>query len=109
MQGQPYLKSMRRQLKTFSLSVDDKNQYKFDGLIKLFVFKKLKLLLLETFGCLINKDKNKTNNFDHHKGVFGTLATLKCIADDCAFASIENSTKIKAFLLHATGSILKIN
>lgn len=107
MQGQPYLKSMSRQLKTFNLSIDDKNQYKSDGLIKLFGFKELELLLLETSGCLINKDKNKIN-FDHHKGMFGTLAMLKCIADDYAFASIEHFTKVKVFFLHAAGRILTI-
>lgn len=100
---------MSRQLKTFNLSVDDKSQYKPDGSIKLFGFKELELLLLETSGCLINKDKNKTNNFDHHKGVFGTLAMLKCIADDYAFASIKYFAKIKVFFLHTAGSILVIN
>ncbi|KAI8992641.1 hypothetical protein BDB01DRAFT_894718 [Pilobolus umbonatus] len=74
--GQPYWKSMSRQLKSFNLSIDDENQYKSD----------------ETSDCLINKDKNKSN-FDHHKDVFGTLAMLSCIADDYSFAFIEHFTK----------------
>ncbi|PHZ12770.1 uncharacterized protein RHIMIDRAFT_136848 [Rhizopus microsporus ATCC 52813] len=98
-QGQPYLKSMSRQLQACNLYIDDKNQYKSDGLLKLFGLKELELLL-ETSGCLINKDRTKTN-FDHHKGVFGTLAMLKCIADDYAFGSIVNFTKVKVFFLHA--------
>ncbi|PHZ10999.1 uncharacterized protein RHIMIDRAFT_314428 [Rhizopus microsporus ATCC 52813] len=41
-QGQPYLESMSRQLKVVSLYVDDKNQYKSDGLVKLFWFKQVR-------------------------------------------------------------------
>lgn len=99
---------MKRQLKTYNLYIDDKSQYKSDGLIKLFGLKERELLLLETSGCFINKDKSKTN-FDHHKGVFGALAMLKCIADDYTFASIEKFTEVKVFFLHAAGKILMLN
>ncbi|KAG1046715.1 hypothetical protein G6F43_010813 [Rhizopus delemar] len=58
-QSHPCLESMSRQLKAVVLYVDDKNQYKSDGLIKLFGLDKLELLLLETSGSFSNKDKNK--------------------------------------------------
>ncbi|KAI7898509.1 uncharacterized protein BX663DRAFT_524359, partial [Cokeromyces recurvatus] len=96
---------MSRQLKACNLYIDDENQYKSDGLLKLFGLKELELLLLETSDCLINKDRNKTN-FDHHKSVFGTLVMLKCIADDYAFGSVVNFTKVKVFFLHAVDSEL---
>lgn len=60
-QGQPCLESMIRQLKAVNLYVDDKNQYKADGLIKLFGLNDLELLLLETSGCFNNKDKKNCN------------------------------------------------
>lgn len=72
---------MSRQLKAVDLYVDDKNQYKSDGLIKLFGLDKLELLLLETSGSFSNKDKNKVK-LGHHKGVYGALAMLKCMVDD---------------------------
>jgi len=51
-QGQPILQSMDQQLKATGVSVDDKSQYKTDGLVKLFNLKNLELLLLETSGAL---------------------------------------------------------
>ncbi|KAG1170910.1 hypothetical protein G6F36_011834 [Rhizopus arrhizus] len=66
-QSHPCLESMSRQLKAVVLYVDDKNQYKSDGLIKLFGLDKLELLLLETSGSFSNKDKNKVK-LGHHKG-----------------------------------------
>ncbi|CAO0801821.1 unnamed protein product [Mucor circinelloides] len=51
-QGQPILQSMDQQLKATGVSVDDKSQYKTDGLVKLFNLKNLELLLLETLGAL---------------------------------------------------------
>lgn len=104
-QGQPILESMTQQLKAVNLYVDDKNQYKSDGLVKLFGLNNLELVLLETSGCFINKDKWKVK-FDHHKGIYGALAMLKCIVDDCLYASIETFTKVKVFFLHAAGKFL---
>ncbi|KAG1332846.1 hypothetical protein G6F62_007045 [Rhizopus arrhizus] len=99
-QGQPILESMTQQLKAVNLYVNDKDQYKSDGLVKLFGLNNLELVLLETSGCFINKDKQKVK-FDHHKGVYGALAMLKCIVDDYSYASIETFTKVKVFFLHA--------
>ncbi|RCH84471.1 hypothetical protein CU098_006160, partial [Rhizopus stolonifer] len=56
-QGQPVLQSMGRQLKETCVLVDDKSQYKSDGLMKLFNLKDLELLLLETSGHFKNSDK----------------------------------------------------
>ncbi|KAG1165664.1 hypothetical protein G6F36_013251 [Rhizopus arrhizus] len=104
-QGQPCLESMIRQLKAVNLYVDDKNQYKADGLIKLFGLNDLELLLLETSGCFNNKDKKKLQ-FDHYKGVYGTLAMLKCIVDDYPYASLESFAKVKVFFVQAAGDEL---
>ncbi|KAG2193769.1 hypothetical protein INT47_006051, partial [Mucor saturninus] len=98
-QGQPCLESMNRQLKSANLHVDDKNQYKSDGLIKLVGLKNLEFVLLETSGTLINKDKNKLK-LDHYKGVYGALAMLKCMVDDYSYASLKSFSKVKVFFLH---------
>lgn len=104
-QGQPVLQSMCRQLKETGASVDEKSQYKSDGLIKLLNFNHLELLLLETSGQFGNTDKVKIN-FDHHKGIYGILAMLKCIADDYSFASVAKFSEVKVFFLHAAGNVL---
>jgi hypothetical protein len=102
--GQPILESMTTQLKTTGAYIDDKNQYKSDGIVKLFGIKNLEILVLETSGKFSNRDKTKIN-FDHHKGMFGSLAMLKCIADAFPFGSVETFCKVKVFFLHAAGNI----
>ncbi|KAI8346388.1 hypothetical protein EDC96DRAFT_521552 [Choanephora cucurbitarum] len=104
-QGQPILESMTRQLKLSGLANDDKSQYKTDGLIQITSLKNLEFLLVETSGCFNNKDKIKLN-FDHHKGLFGALSMLKCIADDYSFASVDCFTNVKVFFLNAAGNKL---
>ncbi|GAA5816115.1 hypothetical protein MFLAVUS_009638 [Mucor flavus] len=104
-QGQPYLESMSRQLKSVNLYVDDKNQYKSDGLIKLFGLNNLEFVLVETSGSFSNKDKNKLK-LDHHKGVYGALAMLKCIVDDYSYASLKSFSKVKVFFLHGADTEL---
>lgn len=104
-QGQPCLKSMARQLKATGITVDETSQYKSDGLIKLFGLKNLELLLLETSGHFSNTDNVKIK-LDHHKGMYGILAMLKCIADDFPFASVEAFSRVKVFFVQAAGNIL---
>lgn len=96
---------MSRQLKSVNLYVDDKNQYKSDGLIKLFGLNNLEFVLVETSGSFSNKDKNKLK-LDHHKGVYGALAMLKCIVDDYSYASLKSFSKVKVFFLHGAGKVL---
>ncbi|KAL0076564.1 hypothetical protein J3Q64DRAFT_1647356, partial [Phycomyces blakesleeanus] len=70
--------------------------YKSDGLIKLFGLKKLELALLETSGHFTNSDKVKIK-LDHHKGMYGVLSMLKCVADDFSFASVDKLSPVKVF------------
>ncbi|KAG1449113.1 hypothetical protein G6F46_001409 [Rhizopus delemar] len=105
--GEVYLDSMTKQLKSLGCYINDKFQYKADGLIKLYGIKKLEILLLETSGPLNNADKVKIN-FDHHKGTFGSLALLKCIADEFSFASVEKFKKVKVFFVHAAESQIQL-
>ncbi|KAL9551135.1 hypothetical protein PS6_005149 [Mucor atramentarius] len=100
--GETCLQSMSRQLKALGLETNDKNQYKADGLIKLYGFKKLEVLLLETSGSHENNDKVKIN-FDHHKAIFGVLAMLKTIADEFRFASVKTFQHLKLYFVHAAG------
>ncbi|KAL0142727.1 hypothetical protein V8B55DRAFT_1328378 [Mucor lusitanicus] len=86
--GEANLVAMSKQLIALGLKVDDKSQYKADESIKLYRIKQLEILLLEISGSLGNTDKVKIN-FDHHKGVFGSLAMLKTIADEFSLASVD--------------------
>lgn len=101
--GQPILHSMTKQMKAVGLYIDDKNVYKSDGVVLLFGLKQQEILLLETSGSFTNLDKTKTN-FDHHKGVYGLLSMIKCIADDYRFGSVDTFMKIKAYFIHAAGT-----
>ncbi|KAG1445994.1 hypothetical protein G6F46_010677 [Rhizopus delemar] len=105
--GGAYLDSKTKRLKSLGCYINDKCQYKSDGLIKLYGTKKLKILLFETSGSLNNTDNVKIN-FDHHKGTFGSLALLKCIADEFFFASVEKFKKVKVFFVHAAESQIQL-
>lgn len=102
--GGAYLDSKTKRLKSLGCYINDKCQYKSDGLIKLYGTKKLEILLFETSGSF-NYTDNVKINFDHHKGTFGSLALLKCIADEFFFASVEKFKKVKVFFVHAAGNI----
>lgn len=74
--------------------------YLADGIVKLFGLKDHKILLLETSNYFGYIEKSKIS-FDHHKGLFGTLAMLKNITDELQFASMETFCKCKVFFVHA--------
>ncbi|KAL9537076.1 hypothetical protein MBANPS3_012106 [Mucor bainieri] len=101
--GEANLIAMSKQLIALGLKVDDKSQYKADGLIKLYQIKQLEILLLETSGSLGSTEKVKIN-FDHHKGVFGSLAMLKTIADEFSLASADLFQQLKVYFVHAAGN-----
>ncbi|KAG0754969.1 hypothetical protein G6F57_012931 [Rhizopus arrhizus] len=61
--------------------VDEKSQYKSDGLVKISNLKDLEILLLESSGHFSNSDK--------------------CIADEYSFASVAKFSQVKVFFLHA--------
>ncbi|KAI7900449.1 uncharacterized protein BX663DRAFT_517665 [Cokeromyces recurvatus] len=107
LQGQPVLESMNRQLKALNLFVDEKSQNKSDGLIKLFGLKNLELVLLETSGHFTNSDKGKIK-LDHHKGMYGVLSMLKCVADDFSFASADKFSSVKVFFIHTAETELHL-
>lgn len=100
---QPRLESMTKQLKANGIFVDEKSCYKTDGLIKLYGLKKIEILIVETSGHFGNTDRVKLK-FDHHKGMFGMLAMLKCIADEFYLASVEKFSKVKVFFLNGAGN-----
>lgn len=77
-EGQAVLTGMGGQLRESCGVVDEKSQYKSDGLLKLYEYKDLEILLLETSGLFNNTDKVEVN-FDHHKGFYGILAMLKIL------------------------------
>lgn len=98
--GEVILKSMSNQLKKSEIFKNDKCNYLADGIIKLYGLKEIEILLLETswhFRCTI---KSK-HSFDHHKGIFGSLAMLKNIADEFSLAKLDTFSTIKIVFLHA--------
>ncbi|KAG2197833.1 hypothetical protein INT47_009714 [Mucor saturninus] len=98
--AQPRLQSMSNQLKANGIFVDDKSCYKTDGLVKLFESEKLELIVVKTSGHFGNTDRVKLK-FDHHKGMFGMLAMLKCMAGKFYLTSVEKFSKVKVFLAGA--------
>lgn len=85
--------------------VDDRTKHKADGLIRMYGYKRLEILLLETSSYFGSTDQPKSK-FDHHKSLFGTLAMLKTIADDYQYGALATFQKIKALFVHATDRIV---
>lgn len=99
--GEVCLEAMSTQLKALNMLIDGRNKYNADGLIRMYGYKNLEILLLETssyFGC---SDQSKSK-FDHHKGLFGSLAMIKTIADEYQYASITTFKKVKVIFVHAS-------
>ena len=92
------LEATSTQLKALNRMIDGRNKYNADGLIRMYRYKNLEILLLETssyFGC---SDQSKSK-FDHHKGLFGSLAIVK-IADEYQYTSITTFKKLKTIFAH---------
>lgn len=99
--GEVCLEVMSTQFKALNMLIDGCNKYNADGLIRMYGYKNLEILLLETsshFGC---SDQSKSK-FDHHKGLFGPLAMIKTIADEYQYASITTVKKAKVIFVHAS-------
>ena len=61
------LEAMSTQLKSLNVIVNDRTKYKADSLIRMYGFKRLETLLLETLSYFGSTDQPKSK-FDHHKG-----------------------------------------
>ncbi|CAO3647879.1 unnamed protein product [Mucor fragilis] len=72
---------------------DESVLYKADGIISLYDFNKVEVLLLETSDHFGNSDNSKSS-FDHGKGLFGALSMLKAIADIWFFKTSLFSFKV---------------
>ncbi|CAO3617236.1 unnamed protein product, partial [Mucor hiemalis] len=109
--GKPQFKVGETQLKAMSKKDSDESEestlYKADGIISLYSFNKLEILLLETSSHFGSTDKSKSS-FDHHKGLFGALAMLKAIADKYSFGSMETFKKLKVFFVHAAEKTVRL-
>lgn len=86
--GEVCLEAMTKQLN----SLDERTRHKADSAIKVYGFKDLKVLLLETSSFFSCADQTKSK-FDHHKGLFGSLAMVKTIADQFQYGSLETFKK----------------
>ncbi|KAG1316615.1 hypothetical protein G6F62_013378 [Rhizopus arrhizus] len=62
------LEAMSTQLKSLNVIVNDRTKYKADSLIRMYGFKRLEALLLETSSYFGSTDQPKSK-FDHHKGL----------------------------------------
>ncbi|OBZ82694.1 hypothetical protein A0J61_09256 [Choanephora cucurbitarum] len=80
--------------------------YLADGVLRLQNLHDVELLLLEVSGTFLNTDMSKIN-FDHHKGMFGTLSMLKNIAKQFKYGDIKLFEKIKLFFLQGAGNRLR--
>ena len=100
--GDTCLPAMLKKASDAESDGEDSTLYKVDGIISLYDFNKLEILLLETFGQFSNTDNSKVN-FDHHKGLFGALSVLKTIADAYPHGSMDTFMKVVASFFHAAG------
>lgn len=81
---------------------DESTLYKADGIISLYDFNRVEVLLLETSGHFGSTD-NPKSSFNHHKGLFGSLSMLKAVADNYLFETLETFKNLKVFFIHAAG------
>jgi hypothetical protein len=102
--GEAYLKAMTTQLKNNGAYIDDRYQYKADGIIRLYGVREMEILLLEVSHEFGNKNDVK-HRFDHHKGVYGAPAMSKTIADEFPYASLDIFKNIKVSFTQAAGKL----
>lgn len=100
--GEALLRVMSKRANDSAIESDESTLYRSEGIISLYGFNQVKVLLLETSGHFGSSDNSKSS-FDHHKGLFGALSMLKAIADTYCLGSLEIFKKMKVFFVHAAG------
>ncbi|CAO3692118.1 unnamed protein product [Rhizopus stolonifer] len=99
--GEVCLEAMSTQLKALDMMVNGRYKYNADGLIRMYGYKNLEILLPETSSYSGCGDQSKSK-FDQHKDFFGSLAMIKTIADEYQYASISTFKKVKIIFAHAS-------
>lgn len=105
--GEEPLQAMAEQLTIINAKVDNRKQYKADGIIRLSKLNDLEVLLLETAGSFQSKDERKIS-FDNIKGMFALLAMVKSIADYFSHASVDTFAKLKLYYVQASGKEIHV-
>ncbi|KAG1468126.1 hypothetical protein G6F56_004025 [Rhizopus delemar] len=105
--GETQLRAMSKKTNESEIESDESTLYKADGIISLYGFNKVEVLLLETSGHFGSRDSSKSS-FDHHKGLFGSLSMLKAIADKYSFGSLETFKNVKVFFVHAAEKTVRL-
>ncbi|KAG1144359.1 hypothetical protein G6F37_007464 [Rhizopus arrhizus] len=105
--GETQLRAMSKKTNESEIESDESTLYKADGIISLYSFNRLEVLLLETSGHFDSSDNSKSS-FDHHKGLFGALSMIKAIADNYSFGSLETFKNVKVFFVHAAGKTVRL-
>ncbi|KAG2228280.1 hypothetical protein INT45_011072 [Circinella minor] len=109
--GEEQLLSMTKQLKNNNTQYDERLCYKSDAVLRCLDKKtrggNMELVLLETSNSYDDTTKKKVN-FDFHKGMFGTVAMLKTIADRYNYASFDSFKKLKLYFIHAHTKHLRL-
>ncbi|KAI8359802.1 hypothetical protein BD560DRAFT_405287 [Blakeslea trispora] len=105
--GETRLRAMSRKKSEAEIESDESTLYKADGIISLYGFSRLEILLLETSGHFGSTDNCKIS-FDHHKGLFGSLSMLKAIADHYSHGSLKIFKNVKVFFVHAAGKTVRL-
>ena len=100
--GETKLRAMLKKSNETEIESDESIIYKADGIITLYAFNKLEVLLLETSSHFGSTDASKSS-FDYHKGLFGSLSMSKAVADAYPFGSLETFKKLKVYFIHAAG------
>ncbi|KAI8144736.1 hypothetical protein BJV82DRAFT_57723 [Fennellomyces sp. T-0311] len=94
---------MTTQLQESNALQDDRSMYKADGILRCKDPKNghnMELALLETSKAYDAASPTKFN-YDFHKGMYGSVAMLKTIADRFRYASFKVFSRLKLYFLHA--------
>ncbi|KAL7315306.1 hypothetical protein PS15m_006768 [Mucor circinelloides] len=87
------LRAISKRANESEIDNDESTLYIADGIISLYDFNKVEVLLLETSGRFGSLNNSKSS-FDHHKGLFGSLSMLKVTAGNYPFRSLETFKKM---------------
>ena len=101
--GEEQLVYMTTQLRNNDCGYDERSYYKGDAILRCLNKKtggNMEIVLLETSNGY-NNASDKKINFDFHKGMYGTVAMLKTIADRYNYAPFEFFKDLKLYFVHA--------
>ncbi|KAL7322040.1 hypothetical protein PS15p_212131 [Mucor circinelloides] len=88
------LRAISKRANESEIDNDESTLYIADGIISLYDFNKVEVLLLETSGRFGSLNNSKSS-FDHHKGLFGSLSMLKVTAEQTYTINTASNQRVE--------------